>query len=201
MVKKIKATNSSKSCSASAWDLRVHFKNTYETGKAIKGMLLKTAQRYLNEVLEHKRCVPFTKYAGATGRTGQAKEWGLTKGRWPQKSIKVILSLLQNASSNAESKRLDVEKLVVKKVVVNQATKGRRRTYRAHGRINAYLSSNCHVELFCEEKKEDVKKAKEEKKEVVQHSVNHKTLVRRAHAKNLRSQKYVKPKNANAKSQ
>ena len=53
-----------------------------------------------------------------------------------------------------------VEKLVVKKVVVNQAVKGRRRTYRAHGRINAYLSSNCHYDIVCEELKEKVKKRK-----------------------------------------
>ena len=162
-------------------------------------MLLKTAQSYLNQVLEHKRCVPFTKYAGSTGRTGQAKEWGLTKGRWPEKSVKVILSLLQNVASNAETKRLDVEKLVVKKVFVNQAMKGRRRTYRAHGRINAYLSCNCHIEIFCEEKKEDVKKSKVEKKENPEYSVNIRTKARRNLAKAMRKNKFVKPKNTSAK--
>lgn len=99
-------------------------------------MLLKKAQNYLNDVLEHKRCVPFTKYDGATGRTGQAREFGLTHGRWPEKSVKIILQLLQNAASNAETKRLDLDKIVVRKVVVNEAMKGRRRTFRAHGRIN-----------------------------------------------------------------
>jgi len=43
---------------------------------------------------------------------------------------------------------------------------GRRRTYRAHGRISPYLSSNCHVELFCTEKAEAVKKQKEDNKAV-----------------------------------
>ena len=57
-------------------------------------MLLKKAVEYMNDVLEHKRCVPFTKYEGSTGRTGQAKEWGLTKGRWPEKSVKVFLGLI-----------------------------------------------------------------------------------------------------------
>jgi large subunit ribosomal protein L17e len=122
-------------------------------------MLVKKAEAYLNAVLAHTRCVPFTKYEGSTGRTGQAKEWGLTKGRWPEKSVRHILSLLKNATSNAESKRLNVDTLVVKDVRVNQAMKGRRRTYRAHGRINAYLSSNCHIELFLEEIKEKVKRA------------------------------------------
>jgi large subunit ribosomal protein L17e len=171
--------------------LRAHFKNTYETGKAIKGMLLKKAEQYLNDVLEHKRCVPFTKYEGSTGRTGQAKEWGLTKGRWPEKSVRILLGLLKNASSNGESKRLDVDKLVVKRVVVNQAMRGRRRTYRAHGRINAYMSSNCHVELFCEEIKERVKKEKTAKKEEGDKIRNVKRHVRRALAKSYSNKKYV----------
>jgi large subunit ribosomal protein L17e len=103
-------------------------------------MLVKKAQEYLNDVLSHKRCVPFTKYEGSTGRTGQAKEWGLTKGRWPEKSVRIVLNLLQNAISNAETKRLDVDKLVVKTVQVNQAMRGRRRTFRAHGRINGIIN-------------------------------------------------------------
>lgn len=31
------------------------------------------------------------------------------------------------------------------------------RTYRAHGRINAYMSSPCHIELILEEKEQAVK--------------------------------------------
>ena len=64
-----------------------------------------------------------------------------------------ILSLPRNSSSlllNASRNR-NIEKLAIKKVVVNKAMQGRRRTYRAHGRINAYLASNCHVEIFLEE--------------------------------------------------
>jgi len=99
-------------------------------------MLLSDAKSYLEAVLEHKRCVPFTKYEGSTGRTGQAKEFGLTKGRWPEKSVRIILALLKNAASNAEAKRLNLENVYISDVQVNQAQKGRRRTYRAHGRIN-----------------------------------------------------------------
>lgn len=54
---------------------------------------------------------------------------------------------------------MKIDNLVVSHLQVNQAAKGRRRTYRAHGRINPYLQSNCHVELFVSERAEDVKKA------------------------------------------
>ena len=43
-------------------------------------MGLKTAEKYLKDVLAHKRCVPFTKYNGHVGRTAQAKEFGFTQG-------------------------------------------------------------------------------------------------------------------------
>ena len=101
-IRRIKKVNNNKQATARAKDLRVHFKNTYETAKAIRGMLLTKAQQYLNQVLDHERCVPFTKYDGATGRTGQAKEFGLTHGRWPEKSVRVIQALLTNLKANAE---------------------------------------------------------------------------------------------------
>lgn len=40
------------------------------------------------------------------GRTAQANEFGKTMGRWPEKSVKVILGLLQNLEANANSKNL-----------------------------------------------------------------------------------------------
>ena len=190
MVKHIKTTDSSKSCSTKGKDLRTHYKNTYQVGKAIKGMLLKKAEQYLKEVLEHKKCIPYTKYDGSMGRTGQAIQFGLTKGRWPEKSIKIVLGLLKNAAANAEAKKLDVEKLIIKKVIVNQAVKGRRRTYRAHGRINAYLSSNCHVDIVCEELKEKVKKEKKVE-EVKTKFINLKQHIRKALTKAYAKKKYV----------
>merc|ERR1719408_829068 len=80
----------------------------------------------------------------------------MTQGRWPVKSAKILLGLLKNAESNAEFKNLDTENLTIKHIQVNRAQCGRRRTYRAHGRINAYMSHPCHVELFVESKDENV---------------------------------------------
>lgn len=82
--------------------LRVHFKNTRETAAAIKGMKLKEAYKYLGAVQEHKRCIPFRRFKGGVGRTAQAKEFGVTQGRWPVKSVQFLLDLLKNAESNAE---------------------------------------------------------------------------------------------------
>jgi len=42
----------------------------------------------------------------------------------------------------------------------------RRRTYRAHGRINPYMANPCHVEVILTEKEDPVPKPAEEKKQV-----------------------------------
>jgi large subunit ribosomal protein L17e len=139
-------------------DIRAHFKNTYNTARALKGMTVKAAQKYLNQVLEHQRCIPYRRYAGATGRTAQATEWGVTKGRWPTKSVKVVLNLLANLEANAKVKGLETDKLNLTHIQVNRAPRGRRRTYRAHGRITPFLSSPCHIELFATQKDEGVAK-------------------------------------------
>ena len=63
------------------------------------------------------------------------KQFGVSKARWPVKSAEFLIDLLKNAEANADTKGLDTSALIVKRIQVNQAPKGRRRTYRAHGRV------------------------------------------------------------------
>ena len=154
-------------------------------------MLLNKAEQYLKDVLEHKRCIPYSRYDHSVGRCSAAIQFGLTKGRYPEKSVRIMLNLLNNAKANAETKKLNVEKVVIKNVLVNHATDGRRRTYRAHGSINAYCSSNCHIDIICEELKEAVRKEKKEEKKKETNMINPVRHIRRALAKHLKSKKYV----------
>eukprot|EP00918_Siedleckia_nematoides_P069195 GHVU01150903.1.p1 GENE.GHVU01150903.1~~GHVU01150903.1.p1 ORF type:complete len:201 (+),score=24.32 GHVU01150903.1:552-1154(+) len=136
--------------------------NTYETARAVYGMSLQKALTYLEAVLAHKRCIPFRRFNSNIGRTAQAKEFAkhtTAQGRWPTKSCKILLELLKNAEANAENKQLETNSLYVSHVCVQRARCGRRRTYRAHGRINPYMSHPCHVEIYL--------KQKEDKKEPV----------------------------------
>jgi len=115
-------------------------------------MSLRRAQRFLKNVIAKKEIVPFRRFSGGVGRKAQAKAWGHTQGRWPKKSAEQLLQVLRNAESNAELKGLDAERLVIEHIQVNRAPLMRRRTYRAHGRINAYMSSPCHMEVILSEK-------------------------------------------------
>merc|ERR1711893_243318 len=174
--------NATKSAKAMGSHLRVHFKNTRETAQAIKRMHLRRAVKYLKNVCDMKECVPFRRYNGGVGRCAQAKAFGSTQGRWPKKSAEFLLQLLKNAESNAEYKGLGTDHLVIEHIQVNRAPKMRRRTYRAHGRINPYMSSPCHIEVILAEREQAIAKADEEatgKKKVSQKKLKRQKMMMR----------------------
>jgi large subunit ribosomal protein L17e len=62
-----------KSSKTRATALRVHYQHMREISHLILGMKLTVAKTYLEDVLEYKQIVPFTKYTGGVGRHAQAK--------------------------------------------------------------------------------------------------------------------------------
>jgi len=160
--------NPAKAVLAKASNLRVHFKNTREAAQAIKGMKLRRAQKYLQDVIEKKSAVPFRRYRYGVGRHSQCnaflKQNHASIGRFPKKSCEFLLDLLRNAESNADFKSLDAEQLRISHILVNKAPKMRRRTYRAHGRINPYMSNPCHIEVILTEEEATVEKPSDKKK-------------------------------------
>uniref|UniRef100_A0A2K5JS10 Large ribosomal subunit protein uL22 n=1 Tax=Colobus angolensis palliatus TaxID=336983 RepID=A0A2K5JS10_COLAP len=146
--------------------------------RAIKGMHIRKATKYLKDVTLQKQCVPFRRYNGGGGRCAQAKQWGWTQGRWPKKSAEFLLHMLKNAESNAELKGLDVDSLVTEHIQVNKAPKMCRWTYRAHGWINPYMSSPCHIEMILTEKEQIVPKPEEvaQKKKISQKKLKKQNL-------------------------
>src|SRR5947208_17076048 len=86
------------------------------------------------------------------------KQFGVTRARHPVKSAQFLLGLLKNAEANADVKGIDTGNLIVKHIQVNQAPKQRRRTYRANGSINPYMSNPCHIEMILTVGEEDVQK-------------------------------------------
>merc|ERR1712012_531253 len=159
--------NATKSAKARGSNPRVHFKNTREAAQAIKKMPLNRATTYLKNVINMKEIIPFRRFMGGVGRHAQAKVHGTSQGRWPKKSAEFLLHLLKNAESNAEYKGLDADHLVIDHIQVNRAPKMRGRTYRAHGRINPYMSSPCHIEVVLVEKEQAFSKKDEPEKKKV----------------------------------
>merc|ERR1711894_57692 len=145
-------------------------------------MHLRRAVKYLKNVCDKTECIPFRRYNGGIGRCAQAKNFGATQGRWPKKSAEFLLQLLKNAESNAEYKGLDTDHLVIEHIQVNRAPKMRRRTYRAHGRINPYMSSPCHIEVILAEREQAIARPTEEedkKKKVSQKKLKRQKMMQR----------------------
>ncbi|KAJ7505264.1 60S ribosomal protein L17/L23 [Mycena galericulata] len=153
------ATNPETTSRARGEYLRTHFKNMREVAAALTGLKLTKAYTYLADVKEHKQVIPFRRFSGGVGRASQAKQFKATQGRWPEKSVKFMLRLLKNAESNADAKNIELEDLIIKNIVVQQAPKTRRRTYRAHGRINPYQGHPTHVEIILAAADVEVEKA------------------------------------------
>lgn len=80
-----------KSARASGAYLRVHFKNTREVAASITGKYLLKAVSFLSDVKDHKQAVPFRRFAGGIGRTAQGKPHGVSRARWPVKSVDFVL--------------------------------------------------------------------------------------------------------------
>merc|ERR1712140_25265 len=77
---------------------------------------------------------------------------------------------------------LDTDHLVIEHIQVNRAPKMRRRTYRAHGRINPYMSSPCHIEVILAEREQAIARPTEEedkKKKVSQKKLKRQKMMQR----------------------
>lgn len=144
--------------------LRVHFKHCREIAHYTKGMKVGKALKVLDDVLQFKAVIPFVRFTGGIGRKAMAKQCKAPgdKGRWPVKATAVYRDLLKNAAANAETKGLDADSLIISHAQVNRAPPGRRRTYRAHGRIGKYASQPAHIEIILKEKEEAVAKMEED---------------------------------------
>jgi len=173
-----KALGDAKIAKAGGANVRVSFKNTRETAAAIKGMNVVKAKHYLKQVLKHNDCIPYVRYKYGVGRTGQAKKYSEALGRWPEKSVKILLHLIENAESNAKQQEMATDKLVISHLQINRAQKMRRRTYRAHGRINKYESSPSHIQLILSAKGDTVQAGNSKKAK----NLNSKKLVAGASA-------------------
>ena len=75
-------------------------------------------------------------------------------------------------------KGLDTENLEISHIQVNRAQCQRRRTYRAHGRTNPYMSSPSHIELVLEEKAGSVPKGEEDDEVAKKPKVSRKQILR-----------------------
>ncbi len=141
-----------KTVKASAREIRVSHKAAREVCKTIKGMMLTQAKKYLQDVMDKRKPVPYRRYTKKLGH-----HHGLTKafvGRYPVKTAKYVLRLLEGAEANAENKGLDTDRMRIIHAAASQGMKAKTFQPRAQGRATPSYDILCHVEVALEEQPE-----------------------------------------------
>lgn len=134
------------------WDVPVHPKVMSEVARAIRGMRVDQARRFLEAVIEKREAVPFRRAHGKQAhRRGLADKWGWPVGRYPVKAAKYMLKLLDNVVANAENKGLDSEKLRIIHVAAHKGITLKRWMPRAYGRATPKFKVHSHIEMIVKE--------------------------------------------------
>jgi large subunit ribosomal protein L22 len=137
---------------SSGRELSISHKAAREVCKAIKGMSLDQAKTYLDQVIQKKKPVPFKRHVKKLGhRHGLEKAFA---GRYPIKTAKKVLKVLEGAEANAEAKGLDTERLRIMHAVAYPGMKNKRSSMRAFGRSSPKVQTLTHVELVLEQTEE-----------------------------------------------
>jgi len=133
-------------------DLAMSTKTGVEICRYIRNKNLQTAKKYLEEAAALKRPVPFKKFRGGAGH-----KRGMASGKYPVKASTIVLNLLKNAETNAQSKGLNTDFLKIIHTLANKASRPMK-----YGRIRGEMKRS-HVEIVVEEidapKKDPKKKA------------------------------------------
>jgi len=128
----------------------ISHKHAREIAIALRGMSIERPRVFLEDVIARKIAVPFRRHNNEVAHRSNIQD-GFFAGRFPQKTAKEILKLLDNLESNAEYKGMDLERLRIVSAVVHKGTKLERFTPRAMGRTSPKFDTLVHVELVAQE--------------------------------------------------
>jgi len=134
---------------ASGRDLRISPKAAREICKTISQMRLDEARRFLQDVIDKKRAVPYRKHKKEVPHKAGIDGW--YAGRYPVKTAKEILKVLDSLEASAEAKGLDMERLKIIHAAAQRARTIKRYIPRAFGRSSPSFDQLCHVEFVAEE--------------------------------------------------
>lgn len=140
---------------AKATSLPISFKQSVEICNFIRNKKVNDAKKILMDVSNKKEAIPFTRFNSDVGH-----KKGMGSGRYPIKSSKELIKLLESAEANAQFKGLNTADLVIKHICANKAAKawhfGRKRRRKAK-------RTNIEVIVQEERKNKDTKKISSKK--------------------------------------
>ncbi|WP_309491918.1 50S ribosomal protein L22 [Candidatus Hecatella orcuttiae] len=145
----IKELDKAKTAIASGRDLRISPKAAREICASIRKMRLEHAKKFLEEVIQGKRAVPYKRHKKEVPHRRGLQGWHA--GRYPQKASRELLRVLKALEANAVEKGLDPERLRIVHAAAQRAMKIRKYIPRAFGRSSPYFQQLTHVEFAAAE--------------------------------------------------
>ena len=126
----------------------ISHKHAREVAVAIKGLSIEKARDYLQAVITKDRAVAFRRFKN---QVGHKSDPGMMSGRYPQKTAKEFIKVLDNLESNAEYKGMDLDRLKIINATVHKGVTIKRFIPRAMGRATPKNDVLTHVELVAQE--------------------------------------------------
>ncbi len=133
---------------ASLREKDISHKHAREVAVAVKGLSIEKARDFLQAVINKERAVAFRRFKN---QVGHKSDPGMMSGRYPQKTAKEFIKVLDNLESNAEYKGMDLDRLKIINATVHKGVIIKRFTPRAMGRATAKNDVLTHVELVAQE--------------------------------------------------
>jgi large subunit ribosomal protein L22 len=134
---------------AMSTELHVSPKHALDICRAIKGMRVADARRFLEEVIALKRPVPFKRHNKKIPHRRGLVGWDA--GRYPQKAAREVLHLLNDAANNAEYKGLDPEDMRIYHAATKKGRTIRGWMPRAMGRATPKNTETVSIEMILTE--------------------------------------------------
>jgi len=122
----------------------ISHKHAREVAVAIKGLSIEKARDYLQAVINKDRAVAFRRFKN---QVGHKSDPGMMSGRYPQKTAKEFIKVLDNLESNAEYKGMDLDRIKIVNATVHKGVTIKRFIPRAMGRATPKNDVLTHVEL------------------------------------------------------
>ena len=125
-------------------------KAAMEVCRAIRGLPVEKAKKFLEGVIKATVAVPYKRYLyQITHQKG-----GVGPGRFPKKAAKHILYVVTDAQNNAEYKGLDTENLDVMTAAAHRGRIWHQRMPRAHGRWTQKDRNTVNIEIILKKREE-----------------------------------------------
>ena len=146
---KYSAKDSENAAKAVGRSLSISTKQSIEICNFIRKKQVQKAKMMLNDVIEKKIAVPFKRFTAVGHKPGK-----IASGRYPEKSAKEILKVLESAEKNAQFKGLNTSNLIISHTCAHKASRPWH-----YGRQRRIKMKRTHIEIIVEESaKSDSKK-------------------------------------------